>query len=68
MAKVNPNDATERGIKDGDLIRVFNDRGHVVLRAVYSAGIRPGVIDIPKGWQEDQFVEGHYQTLTAKVS
>lgn len=68
VAKVNPNDATARGIKDGDLIRVFNDRGHVVLRAVYSAGIRPGVIDIPKGWQEDQFVEGHYQTLTSKVT
>ncbi len=68
VVKVNPDDAAARGIADGDLVRVFNDRGYVVLRAVYSAGIRPGVVNIPKGWQEDQFVEGHYQTLTTKVT
>lgn len=66
VAKINPDDAASRGIFDGDYIKVFNDRGHVVLKAVVSNGIRPGCIDIPKGWQRGQFVSGHYQDLTSK--
>lgn len=66
VAKVNPDDAASRSIADGDTIKVSNDRGHVVLKAVISNGIRPGCIDIPKGWQKGQFIEGHYQDLTSK--
>ena len=65
VAKMNPGDCAKKGIADGDYVRVFNGRGEVVLKAVYSAGIRPGVIDIPKGWQKGQFKKGHYQELTS---
>ena len=68
IVKINPTDAKSRGITDGDIVKVFNDRGYVVLKAVIQNGIRAGVINIPKGWQRGQFIEGHYNDITAKVS
>lgn len=68
IIKLNPKDADARGIKAGDKVKVFNDRGHVVLKAVISNGTRPGMIVVPKGWQIDQYIDGHYQDLTSRVS
>lgn len=42
-------DAEYRGIKDGDTVRVYNDRGTVVLPAIVTERILPGVVDIPEG-------------------
>lgn len=53
-----------RGVKDGDLVRVFNDRGEVVIKIAENNGIHEGMVVIPKGWQGDQFVKGHYANLT----
>ncbi len=46
---INPIDATERGIRDGDLVRAWNDRGELVLPARVTPRILPGVVDIPQG-------------------
>ena len=48
-AVVNTSDAQSRGIKDGDLVRVFNDRGEMVIPARVTQRIMPGVVDIPEG-------------------
>ncbi|MBI4303285.1 MAG: molybdopterin-dependent oxidoreductase [Chloroflexi bacterium] len=48
-AIINTSDAEARGIKDGDLVRVFNDRGVTVLPAKVTERIMPGVVDIPEG-------------------
>ena len=42
-------DAESRGIRDGDLVRVFNDRGATLAGAVVTDDIRPGVIQIATG-------------------
>lgn len=65
--KINPDDAKARGIKNGDTIKAFNDRGHVVLKAKVSANIRPGVAVIQHGWQKDQFIDGHYSDVTSRA-
>lgn len=65
--RMNPEDAAQRGIQEGDHVRVFNDRGHAVVKAVFHTGIRSGVVDIDRGWQQHQFIEGHYQDLTSKA-
>jgi anaerobic selenocysteine-containing dehydrogenase len=40
-------DAAARGIVTGDLIRMFNDRGSLRLRARVTDAIRPGVVRVP---------------------
>jgi anaerobic selenocysteine-containing dehydrogenase len=40
-------DAGQRGIRDGDAVRVFNDRGSVLLRARVDGGVRSGVVRAP---------------------
>ena len=53
---INPLDAATRGIQDGDLVRVWNDRGDMVIKACITPRILPGVIDIPQGawWSPDK--------------
>ena len=46
---IHPDDANARGIRDGDLVRIFNDRGEVVTPTTIDAGIMPGVLSLPKG-------------------
>ncbi len=42
-------DAKERGIKDGDLVLVYNDRGRIKMQAKISNQIMPGVVAISQG-------------------
>jgi trimethylamine-N-oxide reductase (cytochrome c) len=46
---LNPTDAKQRGIKDGDVVRVFNDRGQLLAGAVVSDSFPSGVIRIHEG-------------------
>ena len=57
--------AQERGIKQGDAVRVFNDRGFFVCKAVVTKGIRPDCILLPHGFQADDFIAGHSQDVTS---
>jgi anaerobic selenocysteine-containing dehydrogenase len=50
---INPLDAGGRGIKDGDEVKVFNERGALILPCRITPRILPGVVDIPQGaWYE----------------
>jgi len=50
---INPIDAASRGIKDGDEVKVYNDRGALILPCRLTPRILPGVVDIPQGaWYE----------------
>jgi anaerobic dimethyl sulfoxide reductase subunit A len=46
---INPIDAGERGIKTGDKVRIFNDRGVIMMPCRITPKIMPGVINIPQG-------------------
>ncbi|POX42610.1 Asp-tRNA(Asn)/Glu-tRNA(Gln) amidotransferase GatCAB subunit C [Streptomyces sp. Ru73] len=46
---LNRADAEARGIADGDVVRVFNDRGACLAGAVLSDDLRPGVLALPTG-------------------
>jgi anaerobic dimethyl sulfoxide reductase subunit A len=49
VINMNTIDAEPRGIKDGDMVMVFNDRGKLVIRAHIMERIMPGVVDIGEG-------------------
>ena len=46
---MHPVDAASRGIADGDIIRLFNDRGACLASVSLTDGIRPGVVQLPTG-------------------
>ncbi len=46
---VNPVDAEPRKLRNGDRVRVFNDRGATVVRCRITPRIMPGVIALPQG-------------------
>ncbi len=46
---INPVDAKAKGIKDGDLVRVFNNRGQLLAGAVVTDSYPRGVIRIEEG-------------------
>ena len=46
---INPIDADERGIKNDDMVDVFNDRGRMRIPAQVTPRIAPGVISVPQG-------------------
>jgi biotin/methionine sulfoxide reductase len=47
--RLHPDDAAARGIADGDVVRVFNDRGATLAAAVLTDRVRPGVVVLPTG-------------------
>ena len=44
IARMNPVDATARGVKNKDLIRLYNDRGSVICAAQVTERLMPGVV------------------------
>lgn len=67
LVQINPADAEPRGIATGDIVRVFNDRGEVVIKAEVTEGVRPETMCIRQGWQSDHFISGHAQNLTPRL-
>jgi len=62
--QINPADAEPRGIKHGDVIRMFNDRGECKTTAFLTEGIVPGVTAMASAWPPEYFIEGNFQFLT----
>ena len=46
---LNPDDAKTRGIADGDVVKVFNDRGALLAGAIVTDRIRQGVVMLQEG-------------------
>jgi anaerobic dimethyl sulfoxide reductase subunit A len=51
-------DAVARGIKDGDPVRVFNDRGEVRIPAYVTSRIMPGVVVVRQGASYEKDEDG----------
>ncbi len=49
VVKINPSTAGERGIKEGDLVYIYNDRGCIKIPAHLTQQILPGVVSIEHG-------------------
>ncbi len=60
---INPADAEKRGIRSGDVVRAFNDRGQILVGASVTAEIRPGVVRISEGAWYDPADPTQHKTL-----
>ena len=53
--RLNPTDAARRGIADGDIVRLFNDRGACLAAAAVTDDVMPGVVQLSTGaWYDPQ--------------
>ena len=70
--EINPADAKPRGIADGDVVKIFNDRGYLKVRARLTEGIKPGVVNCYQGgWDTikvKHYIEGHPNNLTHQIA
>jgi len=58
-ARINPVEARKRGIADGDIVRLYNDRGSCLAGVELSDKIRAGVIELPTGaWFDPLKLDG----------
>jgi anaerobic selenocysteine-containing dehydrogenase len=49
VVSISPSDASVRGLRDGETVRLSNPLGEVVARLAISPDLRPGVLSLPKG-------------------
>lgn len=50
LATLHPDDAGPRGIASGDRVRIYNDRGEIVVEARLDYGMKPGTVSVTNGW------------------
>jgi anaerobic selenocysteine-containing dehydrogenase len=55
---INPQDAAKRGIKHGDIVKVYNERGAVLGGAIVWERIMPGVVYMDHGARVDWIIPG----------
>ena len=60
---MHPDDAAERGIADGDGIRIFNALGEVRCPAALGSWIRRGTVSLPKGIWRKHTANGYTGTV-----
>ena len=56
--RLNPEDAAARGISEGDLVRLHNERGATISVAIPDPGVRQGVVMLATGAWYDPDLEG----------
>ena len=64
LIRMNEHDAKARGLAEGDICRVFNDRGLMKIRCQIDKRIRKGTVLVSEGHWIDQFIEGDSYILT----
>jgi anaerobic selenocysteine-containing dehydrogenase len=50
LMRIHPADASKRQIQDQQMVRVFNDRGSMLVRAHVTDAVRAGVVAMSHGW------------------
>jgi biotin/methionine sulfoxide reductase len=74
--RIHPRDAAARCISDGDVVRLYNDRGTCLAGVVLSDALRPGVVQVATGaWYDPEYpaeekplcVHGNANVLTRDV-
>ncbi|MBD1135949.1 Asp-tRNA(Asn)/Glu-tRNA(Gln) amidotransferase GatCAB subunit C, partial [Pelagibacterales bacterium SAG-MED47] len=53
--EINPNDAKKRGLKNGDVVKLFNDRGSCLAGVIIDKKVMEGVVQISTGaWYDPE--------------
>lgn len=63
IVRINPEDAVELGISEGDTVKLSNSFGFVVMKATIHAGLPRKMLSSGRSWQKDDFIDGHFASL-----
>jgi len=66
LLELSARDAQTRGIRDGDAVRVFNDRGEIVLKARVDGAVSPGVVAARLSWAKLSAARSNINVLTSE--
>jgi molybdopterin guanine dinucleotide-containing S/N-oxide reductase-like protein len=66
LLEIHARDAESRGIRDGDVVRVFNRRGELTLRAHVNGAVQPGVVAGKLNWAKLSPGGSNINTLTSE--
>jgi len=47
---INPKDAENRGVNDGEKVKVYNERGNLIFKAIPTEKAPPGIVHTYFGW------------------
>jgi anaerobic selenocysteine-containing dehydrogenase len=64
--EMHPDDAAPRGIRNGDAVEVFNDRGRIRLVAQVNSGVAPGVVASRLNWNKLSVGGSNVNALTSE--
>ena len=67
LLNMHPSDAEARGLKNNDMVEMYNKQGNAVLKLRYNEGVCPGVVDLSEGWWLKDFKEGGVNFLTHDI-
>ncbi len=57
-AWINPADAAARGIENGDVVKIYNDRGAFLAGAYVTERVMPGAVSVDHGAKYDPIIAG----------
>ena len=66
LLEINAADARPRGISDGDTVRVFNQRGEILLTAKVDGAVQPGVVCARLFWAKLAAGQRNVNVLTSE--
>lgn len=58
LLEINPKDAEDRKIKDGDMVKVENQRGRIIIKAKVIDSVLPGVVVSTGLWWRENYKNG----------
>ncbi len=64
VCRINPEDAKELGIKEGDTIRLYNDRGSVTMLATINPGEQRHAVHCPRSFLTREHIDGDLARTT----
>ncbi len=62
---LNPSEAGKQGIKNGELVQIYNDRGKTRAYAVLDPGCSAGTAIFEEGWWSRYLGDESYNSLTS---
>lgn len=66
--EMHPDDATARGLGDGAMVRIFNDRGSFQARTLIGESVRPGVVATFGTWWSRYTADGNNCNSTTSTA